>query len=190
MKNAGVKVVMTRVNDQCPVDVSKLSGQARELADLQGRCNISDKAGADLYLSIHVNSFTLAAYGAEAYVIAGGIAEAVAPNLVKAIAPIMGVHGEPLKDGSSLYVVRKTKSPAVLMELGYINSSDVYKIRDNIQAIAQSLANVLIPFCGGVANQNKPIPAPAALPNANVTVADLENAMDVLRAEFKVLMKG
>jgi N-acetylmuramoyl-L-alanine amidase len=190
----GVKVVMTRETDACPVNVSKLSGQARELADLQGRANISDKAGADLILPIHVNSFTLEAHGAEAYVWPGGIAGSLAPNLIKALAPIMGIHGEPVKDGGpngrNFYMVVKPKAPTVLLELGYINSSDAFKIRDNVHAIALALANVLGPFLGGVENKNKPSTAPAALPNTNVTQADLDRAMDALRAEFKAFMKG
>lgn len=187
IERAGISVIMTRTTDSSPADVSNLSGTQRQAKDLQTRCDISDKAGADLFLSIHFNAG--GGVGAEAYAWPGGQAATFAPELVKALAPVMGVHGEPVKDGgpngANLYVIKYTDAPAILIEVGYVDSSDAQKIRSNISGYAAMLAPALIKWLGGSVPVDAPAPPPApSIPQAHVTVEDMHAAFEAFKAEM------
>lgn len=182
LEHAGIKVIMTRETDVCPA-----GNTSSVAADLQARCVISDKAQVDLFLSIHFNAG--GGKGAEAYAIPGGQAATFAPLLVQALAPLMGIHGEPLKDGgphgANLYVLKYTEAPAILLELGYVDSTDAQKIKDNLSQFAALLAPTLIKWLGGSVPTNTPAPIiEAKLPQSSVTQADLSAALDILRNEF------
>ena len=182
LEHAGIAVTMTRTTDVCP------AGDTTNLPkDLQARCTISDNAKADLFLSIHCNAG--GGKGAEAYAWPGGTAATFAPQLVAELAPLMGIHGEPLKDGgpngANLYVIKYTDAPAVLIELGFIDSTDAQKLRDNLSQFAGILAPALIKWLGGSVPQDAPAPEiNHSIPQATVTQADLKVALEAMREEI------
>lgn len=182
LEHAGIFVIMTRTTDVCPAgDTTNLT------KDLQARCDIANQANVDLFLSIHTNAG--GGKGAEAYVWPGGTAASFAPELVQELSPLIGIHGEPIKDGgpngANLYVIKYTGAPAILIELGFIDSTDAQKLRDNLSQFPVLLAPALIKFLGGSVPQDIPAPVVApTIPQATVTQADLKEALEALRKEF------
>ncbi len=189
----GVTVVMTRTSDVSP------SGTANVQEDLQARCDISDQAGADLFLSIHGNSG--GGVGTEAYIWPGGQAATIATDLVNALAPIMGVHGEAVKDGGPngrhLAVICGTAAPAVLLEVGFLDSSDFAKLAARLHDFGDILAAPLSRFLGGSApvvtppNTVTPETLHAALEaHTTATDAKVAEALAALQAQFDSTIKA
>ncbi|MBQ3840513.1 MAG: N-acetylmuramoyl-L-alanine amidase [Fibrobacter sp.] len=107
----GYEVYFTRTNDT-----------AVSLAD---RCTISNLAGADLFVSVHLNSSTSAsAAGIETYVYrnASATARNVADNVQKKLIEATGSKNRGVKE-SGFYVLKNTKSPAILVETGFISNT-------------------------------------------------------------------
>lgn len=145
LQRAGFSVVMTRESDASP-------GGYREVnADLNERCRISDAAQADVFLSIHVNAG--GGQGAEIFVYQdGGTIRTLAQKIVDATAGIIGgYHGKPIKatyeaPQGGIRVVDATDAPAMLLEIGYIDSDDLPKIQANIDKFAPVIAKAFCEF--------------------------------------------
>lgn len=175
--DAGIKVVMTRETD---VALGKT-----ELEDLKKRCEISDKAKVDRFLSIHLNSFTSPnATGAESYAIPGGQAVHLASPLVDACAYVFGYHGEAVKDGSHLYVLNKTDAPAVLLEIAYLsNLNDAQRLKDQLGVVIKKLADVLIKALGGTSIE---VHSVVNMPSIYVTKEEMKVILANFRKELGV----
>jgi N-acetylmuramoyl-L-alanine amidase len=88
---------------------------------LQDRVKFANELNADLFISIHANSFTPAARGTETYYY-NGYSEAFARVVHKHLRaatqfPDRGVHTAPF------YVIKNTKMPAVLTETGFLSNA-------------------------------------------------------------------
>jgi N-acetylmuramoyl-L-alanine amidase len=150
LEAAGIDVVMTRTEDVAP------GGGNTQQAELEARCRIANDANVDLFISIHVNDG--GGHGAEAYIYGNdSTGHALAAAIVEQFAPVMGNHGEPIKDGSGLWVIGHTNAPAILVEVGFIDSGDAVKIKDHLHDFAVWMAKPLIPFLGGTAKEMPPV---------------------------------
>lgn len=123
MTQAGAKVLMTRETDidlGTPGSGSLLS---RKREDLSKRVALANKNGADVYISIHVNAFPSARWrGAQIFYQRGQIeskklAEAIQSELIR----IMGNTTRAAKP-EDFFTTRKTKMPAVIVEIGFISN--------------------------------------------------------------------
>lgn len=117
---------------------------------LARRVEMANSWPADYFISIHVNANSNPAInGAEAYVYrAEGEAYDLAVDILDEIVRRVGIKNNQVRVNSSLYVLRRTRMPAVLVELGYItNEGDVqHLINDQYQyayAIYVGLLNYL-----------------------------------------------
>ena len=107
----GYEVYFTRTNDT--------------FISLADRCTISNLADADLFVSVHLNSSTSAsAAGIETYVYrnASATARNVAEKVQKKLIEATGAKDRGVKE-SGFYVLKNTKSPAILVETGFISNS-------------------------------------------------------------------
>ena len=112
------------------------------LTSLQERVRRANEWGADYFISIHVNGSTNpSANGTEGYVYAEETqAYYLAQSMVNFIVARMGTAKRGVFERPSLYVLRKTEMPAVLMELAYIsNISDATKLRDDPYGFAYAM---------------------------------------------------
>ncbi|MCL6443350.1 MAG: N-acetylmuramoyl-L-alanine amidase [Alicyclobacillus sp.] len=141
LEAAGIPVVMTRTTDEAA------GGATTVQADLENQCKIANESKADLFFSIHTNAG--GGHGAEAYVMPGSPVTVLAANTVRAIAPLIGIHGEAVKDGNHLWVIRHTNMPAILLELGFIDSTDATTLRDRLHEFAKMIAPPLVSWLGG-----------------------------------------
>jgi len=94
--------------------------------DLQSLCDASNNWGADLFISIHCNAATnIEAQGTETFCMsemsAGGkLARCIQSQIINS----MGTVDRGVKTGSSLYVIKHTDCPAVLVETAFISNSE------------------------------------------------------------------
>ena len=116
---------------------------------LAARVNAANGWPADYFISIHSNASTNpAANGSEVYVYSEGgaaydLAEDVLENMVEAV----GTKNNGVRTNPSLYVLRRTQMPAILVELGYItNASDAEKLKNNQQEFARGIYNGILEY--------------------------------------------
>lgn len=118
---------------------------------LQERVRIANSWPADYFISIHANaSVNPEANGAEVYTYSdSGPAHELAISLQQALVEEMGMKDLGVKTNPSLYVLRRTTMPAVLVELGFItNEQDVQKLANDPDGFAQALYNGILRYFG------------------------------------------
>lgn len=102
--------------------------------NLNEAVTLSNKKNADLFISIHLNAG--GGEGVECYTWKGAKTKA-AVNICNNIAAL-GYKNRGIKDGSDLYVIKRTKAPAVLVECCFLdNKNDVNKY--NAYTIAEAI---------------------------------------------------
>jgi len=107
--------------------------------------------GADYFISLHTNASELAAAtGSEAFVYALGtraadLAEAMLAGLQESTGlATRGVFARP-----SLYVLKRTAMPAVLLELGFItNARDARLMNESPELFARGIYEGIVSYTG------------------------------------------
>lgn len=120
-------------------------------ASLATRVRGANEWGADYFLSIHCNaSENPAAHGSEVYVYRqGSVAAALAQQVLEAIVARLGTKNNGVRVNPSLYVLRRTRMPAILVELAYItNEEDVQKLVNDQYAFAYAIYEGLCRYLG------------------------------------------
>lgn len=144
----GAAAVLTRDRDVCLAEEG--SGKARKRADLEKRLEIARQAGADVFLSVHLNEYRdRSESGPQVFYQKGQdagrlLAGAVQESLVKTLQP--GRIRE--ANAGDYYVLRNAVMPAVLVECGFLSNAEEEKElldgayqRRVAQAVADGLAN-------------------------------------------------
>lgn len=155
LEDHGIKVVYTRTEDErsTPMDVT---------SSLQKRCDISNDANAKYFVCIHCNSFDDdSVNGTETWHNPENeqsvkLAQAIQNSIVQELGTNdrkikNGYNGTPETGGRSLYVIRNTNAPAVLVELGFLtNPTDAEKLSsdDYRQKFAQAIADGILQCLG------------------------------------------
>ena len=121
-------------------------------SDLSNRANMANRWGADYYISIHTNSSERPqAQGAEAYVYSlGGTAERLAQSILSSISSQLGSVNRGVFPGR-FAVLRRTRMPAVLLELGYLtNSTEALNLNSPAwqRAVASAICQGIINYTG------------------------------------------
>lgn len=171
LKDAKVPVVMTRTGDYAAGHATTIMG------DLEIECAIANNARSDLFVCIHCNSAPQpnTGTGSEVYVYRmGGESADIATKVVDSVGTLMGLRSPAVKQGSDLYVLRNTKMPAFLIEVGFIDDThDAELMNTHVQEIAQLMATPLIAWAGGSVPQ--PLPDVAHLPtDVAASIAEVE----------------
>lgn len=150
LKEAGAKVIMTRTTD---TEVSPKHRQATDVDELQARCDVANKAKADIFISIHMDSFTSReATGTTGYYYVKGsaaskkLATAIQSNLVSQLRTTSrGVRT------CKFYVVRHTKMPATLIEVAFVSNPKEEKLltsKKGVQKAALGIVQGISDFFG------------------------------------------
>ena len=110
-------------------------------SSLNKRAELANKWGADLFLSIHCNSFWLAsANGTEVYAYSKkssvyNLGKKIAENISKQL----DIYNRGIKT-SNFAVLKKTSMPALLIELAFIsNVNDAQKLKDRQEEFADAI---------------------------------------------------
>ena len=93
-------------------------------SSLRSRVDEANAWGADYFISIHTNaSVSSSARGTEVLVYSSPSQSAtLAENVLREVTEITGFPSRGVKLRPGLYVLRKTKMPAILVELGFISN--------------------------------------------------------------------
>ena len=147
----GAEGIMTRTED---AEVSPKHRQATDIDELQARCDIANKAGADIFISIHMDSFVnRKAGGTTSYYYAKGSAASrkLAAAIQDAVVKEIQTESRGVKS-CNFYVVRHTKMPAILLEVAFVSNPQEEKLLDSdigVKHAAVGLARGIAAFFGG-----------------------------------------
>lgn len=109
---------------------------------LHSRVNMANYWNADYFISIHSNSNSNPNInGTEAYVYRrNSRAWYLGEDIVAGIVEQTGIKDNMVRTNPALYVLRATRMPAVLVELGYLsNAGDAAKLRDDPYSFAYGI---------------------------------------------------
>ena len=106
---------------------------------LKNRCIMANEWGADLFISIHCNAG--GGKGTETYIYSkNGKSFNYAEQVQKSIVKNLDMIDRGVKVNHNLYVLKNTKAPALLVELGFIDyDKDAEKLLNNINEFASAL---------------------------------------------------
>ncbi|MCI6171641.1 MAG: N-acetylmuramoyl-L-alanine amidase [Selenomonas bovis] len=150
LTSEGATVYMTRTTD---TEVSPKGAAASDIEELQARCDVANRHNSDIFISIHMDSFTNgAAKGTTGYYYALGskksrdLADKVRAGVIDQI-------GTPSRGTQScnFYVVKHTDMPATLVEVAFISNPTEEKLmnsEDGVQKAAQGIADGIADFFG------------------------------------------
>lgn len=110
-------------------------------SSLQARCNGANEWQADYFISIHTNAFNGTASGCEAYSFPNDTESIrIGEGILSAINAQTQLRNRGMKDGSHLYVIKNTKMPALLVEMGFIdNQTDALLMGEQPELFASAL---------------------------------------------------
>ena len=120
-------------------------------SSLNTRTSAANTWGADFFISIHANASTITeASGSEAYVYSeASQGYAMAEDILTQMSNITGLNNRGVFIRPSLYVLRKTTMPAVLLELGFItNPMDAELMSTEPELFAQGIYNGILQYYG------------------------------------------
>lgn len=144
------------------------------IGSLGYRCQKSNQAGADVYISIHMNAG--GGRGTEVYAMSAAgrqLAQRVLDSIVQ-----LGFFNRGVKDGSNLYVLRNTSAVAILVETCFCDSAeDVNRL--NYDAMATAIVNGLLGQVTSIPAAT-PVQRPAVV-NYDPKVAALQRALNKLK---------
>jgi N-acetylmuramoyl-L-alanine amidase len=127
LRASGAHVIMTR-----STDVSPAGANYTELNDLQARVNIANQNKADLFVSIHNDSFTNPDAGGTTtyYSVDSPVAsqsQALGVDIQQEVVKKLGLYNRNVKS-ANFYVIKNTIMPSVLVELGFISNPTEEKL--------------------------------------------------------------
>ena len=118
---------------------------------LAERVQMANQWPANYFISIHANANTnpqingTEVYIHQFYTQANWLAEQVLDGIVE----MVGTRNNGVRANPSLYVLRRTRMPAILVEMAYIsNPSDAMKLRDQQYEFALGIYNGIMRYFG------------------------------------------
>jgi N-acetylmuramoyl-L-alanine amidase len=134
LQQQGIRVIMTRDSDY--------------FVSLEGRTQMANRAGADLFVSIHANAINLSrpeVNGLEVYYYGDRrLSDAIQRNILRNV----NVSDRGVRK-ARFYVLRNSKMPATLVELGFLTGNvDSQKLQDPSyrSQMAQAIARGIIEY--------------------------------------------
>ena len=146
----GATVYMTRTTD---TEVSSKGAKASDIEELQARCDVANNHDADIFISIHNDSFTNgAAKGTTGYYYARGSAKSrdLADKIRSGVIDQIGTQSRGTQS-CNFYVVKHTDMPATLVEVAFISNPEEEKLLnsdDGAQKAAQGIADGIADYFG------------------------------------------
>lgn len=137
LENAGLAVRMSRNS------LNENVGRGTVRSSLSARAEDANCWGADLFVSVHCNAG--GGSGAETYCYQGGISSGfkLAQKIQAGLVQQTAMKNRGVKINPSLAVLKQTKMPAVLTEVGFIDHAGDAKVlgsRDGQERIAEAVA--------------------------------------------------
>jgi len=146
----GATVYMTRETD---TEVSPKGADASDIEELQARCDIPNQNGSDIFVSIHMDSFTNgAAKGTTGYYYSLGSKRSreLADKIRSGVIDQLGTQSRGTQS-CNFYVVKHTDMPATLVEVAFISNPSEERLMNSeagIKKAAQGIADGIADFFG------------------------------------------
>lgn len=124
---------------------------ANTSTSLAERVRMANQWPADYFISIHANAnLNPAINGTEVYIYRRYTqSNWLAEHVLNAIVQAVGTKKNGIWVNPSLYVLRRTRMPSILVELAYLsNSDDAEKLRDDQYQFAQGIYNGILKYFG------------------------------------------
>ena len=150
LTSEGATVYMTRTTD---TEVSPKGAAASDIEELQARCDVANRHNSDIFISIHMDSFTNgAAKGTTGYYYALGSKKSrdLADKVRAGVIDQIGTSNRGTQS-CNFYVVKHTDMPATLVEVAFISNPTEEKLmnsEDGVQKAAQGIADGIADFFG------------------------------------------
>ena len=117
---SGANVIMTREGD---FDLSSPNANRRKKSDFDNRVSLINNAGADLYISIHLNYLSDSRYsGAQVFYTKGN--EYLAEIMQESLASYLKTKMPAKKLSDTIYMYKKLKVPGILIECGFLSNEN------------------------------------------------------------------
>jgi len=142
LRGYGLDVRLSRPTPQTQLGTSNS-------ASLRARVEEANAWGADLFVSLHTNASEIrTASGSEAFVFsASSPAYQLAEDILGALSESTGLEDRGVSVRTNLYVLRRTRMPATLVELGFItNAEDARLMAQRPQLFAEGVANGILNY--------------------------------------------
>lgn len=120
-------------------------------SSLAARVRLANEWPADYFISIHGNANPNPAInGTEIYIYRNFTqANWLAQHVINAITQIVGTKYNGIYERPSLYVLRRTSMPSILVEMAYLtNQSDAEKLRNNQYQFAYAIYQGILRYFG------------------------------------------
>lgn len=144
LRAAGIDVRLSRPTAQTQLGTSVSSSLAQRVQD-------ANTWGADYFVSLHANASDITtASGSEAYVFSlASSAVPLAENILRQLSINTGLPERGIFPRPSLYVLRRTRMPATLIELGFITTPlDASLMANSPQLFAAGVSNGILAYLG------------------------------------------
>ena len=142
--NGNFEVRLSRPTPETQLGTSNASSLAARVRD-------ANNWGADYFISLHTNASDLAAAtGSEAFAFSeSGRGFALGKDIVAGLAAETGLPDRGTFTRPSLYVLKRTDMPAVLVELGFItNSRDARLMNEQPELFARGVYDGILTYLG------------------------------------------
>jgi len=149
----GIRVIMTRENENGLWDDEKQSIRQKKVSDMNNRLNIMENSDADLFISIHMNSYPnhktsgLRVFYAPNHSKIKPLAE----NIQMRMQDITGANTTVVKSADkTLFLMKNPPIPAILVECGFLsNPVEEKKLQESdYQArLAWAIADAIEKYC-------------------------------------------
>lgn len=120
-------------------------------SSLRARTDAANAWGANIFISIHANASTIeSASGSEGFAYStSSPGYRLGEDILFWLNQTTGLQNRGMKVRPTLWVLRKTSMPAVLIELGFItNAQDARLMSENPEAFATGIYNGILQFYG------------------------------------------
>lgn len=134
-----------RTSHDSPTEVLGTSNST----SLSTRVNDANTWGADYYISLHTNASTnSSASGVEGYAYSRATqGYALGEDIIEELSEITGLRNRGMFVRPGLYVLRRTRMPAVLIEMGYIsNPGDAALMGSDPDLFARGIYNGILEY--------------------------------------------
>jgi N-acetylmuramoyl-L-alanine amidase len=121
------------------------------ITSLAARAQMANRWPANYFISIHCNAnVNPAIHGTEVYIYQYGTqSNWLAEQVMNGITEIVGTNNHGIFERPSLYLLRHTAMPAILVELAYLtNESDAEKLRNNQYLFAYGIYFGILRYFG------------------------------------------
>lgn len=138
----GATVLMTRTTD---TEVSSKKANASDVEELQARCDVGNDGNADIFISMHMDSFTNSTpSGTTGYYYTKGskASQRLAQYVSEGVVTALGTGNRGTKS-CNFYVVKHTDMPATLVEMAFISNDKEEKLMNSEAGINRAAEGIL-----------------------------------------------